>query len=66
MAWLAGICPELNATEYLWGHTKGRLANRSGLDHRGLLSQARSQLRSTQRRPDLLQSFWKQTGLAWP
>lgn len=66
LEWLPGYAPELNATEYLWGHTKGRLANRAVLDNEALLGQARSQLRSTQRRPDLLKSFWKQTGLAWP
>jgi transposase len=63
---LPGYAPELNATEYFWGHTKGRLANRAVLDNENLLDQARSQWRSTQRRPNLLQSFWKQTGLAWP
>ncbi|MDX6765302.1 MAG: transposase [Candidatus Methylacidiphilales bacterium] len=66
LEWLPGYAPELNATEYLWGHTKGRLANRAVLDNEALLGQTRSQLRSTQRRPNLLKSFWKQTGLAWP
>src|ERR1035441_9693683 len=56
--------PELNPTEYIWGHLKHHeLANRCAGDFAGLKTGARNRLRSMQRRPTLIRAFWQQAEL---
>ena len=56
--------PELNPTEYIWGHLKHHeLANRCAADFRYLKTGARNRLRSMQRRPILIRAFWRQAEL---
>jgi transposase len=61
---LPAYAPELNPTEYIWGHLKHHeLANRCVADFHDLKSGARNRLRSMQRRPTLIRAFWQQAEL---
>jgi len=61
---LPAYAPELNPTEYIWGHLKHHeLANRCAADFHDLKSGARNRLRSIQRRPTLIRAFWQQAEL---
>ena len=61
---LPAYAPELNPTEYIWGHLKHHeLANRCAGDFADLKCGARNRLRSMQRRPTLIRAFWKQAEL---
>jgi transposase len=61
---LPAYAPELNPTEYIWGHLKHHeLANRCAADFHDLKSGARNRLRSMQRRPTLIRAFWQQAEL---
>jgi transposase len=61
---LPGYAPELNPTEYIWGHLKHHeLANRCAGDFADLKTGARNRLRSMQRRPTLIRAFWRQAEL---
>src|ERR1019366_9025753 len=61
---LPAYAPELNPTEYIWGHLKHHeLANRCAADFHALKSAARNRLRSMQRRPKLIRAFWQQAEL---
>jgi transposase len=62
---LPAYAPELNPTEYIWGHLKHHeLANRCAGDFADLNTAARNRLRSMQRRPTLIRAFWHQAELA--
>jgi transposase len=61
---LPAYAPELNPTEYIWGHLKHHeLANRCAADFADLKTGARNRLRSMQRRPTLIRAFWRQAEL---
>ena len=61
---LPGYAPELNPTEYIWGHLKHHeLANRCAENFSALKTGARNRLRSMQRRPTLIRAFWQQAEL---
>ena len=61
---LPGYAPELNPTEYIWGHLKHHeLANRCATHFGELKHFARNRLRSMQRRPTLIAAFWHQAEL---
>ncbi len=61
---LPAYAPELNPTEYIWGHLKHHeLANRCAADFADLKAGARNRLRSMQRRPTLIRAFWQQAEL---
>lgn len=61
---LPAYAPELNPTEYIWGHLKHHeLANRCAANFHDLKSGARNRLRSMQRRPKLIRAFWQQAEL---
>lgn len=63
---LPGYAPELNPTEYIWGHLKHHeIANLCAKDLGELSPIARNRLRSMQRRPQLIRAFWKQAELAF-
>ena len=62
---LPAYAPELNPTEYIWGHLKHHeLANRCASDLADLKAGARNRLRSMQRRPTLIRAFWHQAEMA--
>lgn len=62
---LPGYAPELNPTEYIWGHIKHHeLANHCAGNFVDLTRSARNRLRSMQRRPTLIRAFWQQAQLA--
>ena len=61
---LPGYAPELNPTEYIWGHLKHHeLANLCASSFAELKTRARNRLRSMQRRPTLITAFWQQAEL---
>jgi transposase len=61
---LPAYAPELNPTEYIWGHLKHHeLANRCAGDFDDLKTGACNRLRSMQRRPTLIRAFWRQAEL---
>ena len=61
---LPGYAPELNPTEYIWGHLKHHeLANHCAGDFAALQIRARNRLRSMQHRPTLIRAFWQQAEL---
>jgi transposase len=61
---LPGYAPELNPTEYIWGHLKQHeLANLCAATFAELKTRARNRLRSMQRRPTLITAFWQQAEL---
>jgi transposase len=65
VARLPAYAPELNPTEYIWGHLKHHaLANFCPRDWAQLTQQARRQLRRSQRRVTLVRAFWKQAELS--
>jgi transposase len=65
VARLPAYAPELNPTEYVWGHLKHHaLANFCPRDWAELTHQARRQLRRAQRRVTLVRAFWKQAELS--
>lgn len=65
MARLPAYAPELNPTEYIWGHLKRHaLANFCPRDWQQLTDEARRKLRSSQRRVSLVRAFWKQAELS--
>ena len=65
LARLPAYAPELNPTEYVWGHWKCHaLRNFCAADVGQLTDTARRTLRRAQRRPALVRSFWKQAELS--
>jgi len=61
---LPGYAPELNPTEYIWGHLKQHeLANHCASTFADLKTTARNRLCSMQRRPSLIRAFWQQAEL---
>jgi transposase len=64
LEFLPGYAPELNPTEYIWGHLKQHeLPNLCPKNLWELGHFARRALRRMRRRPTLVQAFWKQAGL---
>lgn len=64
VARLPAYTPELNPTEYLFGHLKQHeLPNFCPADYQHLSRAARRALRQAQRRPSLLRAFWQQAEL---
>ncbi len=64
LEYLPAYAPELNPSEYIWGYwKKHELPNFCPHDFWELTHHARRALRKMQRRPHLVQSFWKQAGL---
>ena len=64
LEFLPGYAPELNPTEYIWGHLKQHeLPNLCPKNLWELGHFARRTLRRMRRRPTLVQAFWKQAGL---
>jgi len=65
LAQLPAYAPELNPSEYIWGHLKQHaLANFCPTDLAHLGREARRQLRRTQRRGTLIRAFWHQAELS--
>jgi transposase len=65
LARLPAYAPELNPTEYIWGHLKNHaLANFCPQDLWHLGREARRQLKRTQRRTALIRAFWQQAELS--
>jgi len=61
---LPAYAPELNPTEYIWGHLKQHeMANLCAKSIAELAPFARNRLRSMQRRPNLIRAFWQQAQL---
>ena len=61
---LPAYAPELNPTEYIWGHLKHHeRANSCAQTFGALKRHARNRLRSMQRRPTLIRAFWQQAEL---
>jgi transposase len=64
LARLPAYAPELNPSEYIWGHLKRHaLANFCPKDIPHLSREARRQLRRSQRRTPLIRAFWQQAEL---
>ncbi|NJK91757.1 MAG: hypothetical protein HC904_07995 [Blastochloris sp.] len=62
--YLPAYAPELNPSEYLFGHTKQHgLRNYAAPNHAELKKRGRSHLQHIQKRPSLIHSFWKMAGL---
>lgn len=62
--WLPAYAPELNPTEYVWGHTKyGDLANYIPKDIEKLKKEVAKSLKGKHSRQSLLGSFVEHTGL---
>jgi transposase len=65
LARLPAYAPELNPSEYIWGHLKRHaLANFCPKDIPHLSREARRQLRRSQRRTPLIRAFWQQAELS--
>lgn len=63
--WLPAYAPELNPTEYVWGHTKSAdLANFIPDDTLHLGKSIAGSLRNTRQNQTLLRSFFQHAGLA--
>lgn len=61
---LPAYAPELNPSEYIWGHLKyHELPNFCARNFAQLTDVARRRLRSMQRRPALVRAFWIQSEL---
>lgn len=60
---LPAYAPELNPTEGAWSHLKRSLVNLAayGIDH--LAAVVKNRLKRMQYRPDLIDGFFRQTGL---
>lgn len=64
LEYLPAYAPELNPTEYIWGHLKHHeLPNFCAQSLWHLSDHARRALRRMRRRPTLVQAFWVQAGL---
>jgi len=64
LEYLPAYAPELNPTEYIWGHLKQHeLGNFCARTFGELTGRARNRLRSMQRRSALITAFWKQAEL---
>jgi len=62
--YLPAYAPELNPVEYIWAHLKQHeLANFCPRDLWSLSAEARSALRSMQRRKTIVTACWKQASL---
>jgi transposase len=65
LAFLPPYAPELNPVEGIWGYLKTKeIANFCPMNLAEVSHYARRRLQSMQRRPPLIRSFWRQTGLA--
>jgi transposase len=64
LEYLPAYAPELNPTEYIWGHLKHReLGNFCARTFGELTHRTRNRLRSMQRRQTLVTAFWQQAEL---
>jgi len=64
--YLPAYAPELNPTEYIWGHAKHhKTSQRLPQGLRRVETRSRRALRNMRRRPTLITAFWKQASL-WP
>lgn len=58
--------PELNPVEYVWAHIKmNPMANLTAMELDSLATITRCNMRSLQKKPPLLQSFFKKSGLSF-
>ena len=58
--------PELNPVDNVWGYVKyNRLANYAPMDLATLRERITTEFRRLQKRPDLLKSFYRRTGLSF-
>lgn len=65
LEFLPPYAPELNPVEQIWNYLKNReIPNLCAADLAEVGDMARRRLKSMQRRPRLVRSFWKQTELA--
>jgi transposase len=63
---LPPYAPELNPVEQIWNYLKNREIANLGAKHLDEVSDfARRRLKSMQRRPSLIRSFWQQAELAF-
>ena len=66
LLFLPPYAPELNPVEQIWNYLKNReIANLCASCITEVGDLARRRLRSMQRRPNLLRSFWQQAELAF-
>jgi len=64
LEYLPAYAPELNPTEYIWGHLKQHeLGNFCARTFGEPTQRARNRLRCMQRRSTLITAFWKQAEL---
>ena len=64
LEYLPAYAPELNPTEYIWGHLKQHeLGNFCARTFNDLTTQTRNRLRSMQHRGILVSAFWQQAEL---
>jgi transposase len=64
LEFLPAYAPELNPTEYIWGHLKQHEIANLCPEHLGQLSlQAIRALKRMRRRPTLIMAFWQQADL---
>lgn len=64
LEYLPAYAPELNPVEYIWGYLKRHaMPNYCAADFDDVSTQARSNLRSMQRRRTLVCAFWRQAEL---
>lgn len=65
MAFLPPYAPELSPVEAIWAYLKKHeIANLCPANLTEVSGYARNRLKSMQRRPELIQAFWKQAQLA--
>ena len=63
LEFLPAYAPELNPTEYIWGHLKHQIANLRPKNLGHLSTEAIRALKRMRRRPTLILAFWQQAEL---
>jgi len=62
---LPAYAPELNPTEYIWGHAKHHKLHNAYPNHFAELKHGARRALRNMRRPTLITAFWEQASL-WP